>query len=663
MNRIAALALFVFALLAGVPAHADPLMAKVYPEWSPFMKAETADPTGLITEARKLMAANPARVADVLKNAASSADPLQKRIALGLLADALYQRGGNAMFEAARGYRALLLDNPPADFLPWLLFMDANVKKILGFTGEARAAFGDAMKYGEKQWSPALLFNLSALEVEVGNYNAAIGNLEDWLGRYKGQAGTAMVLYMLAESYAARNGTGQSIAAWEEAKALEPNGWLARPEIAYKVAEQLQSVGRQEEAAHELEKVGEKAPGSQEAGKSRLATGEMWVQKGNIELAARAYAQLADEKPPPDQLEEAYLRLALLGVLYADEIELKDPFPAYKEFYRPRERFDDVLAKSKSAERRQLAEYGIGELERKEGNEEKAIESLIRAFKNYPETPMSGRAFERFMEVLETSMAADVERPDFQSAANLFETYRETARWSPQRDLGVIHFHAGRAYIGMGQTTKGKKLLEDALFMGTRAVDHTFIKEELLRARMGERDENAFVEWLGLHPDDGEARLTLARLKVGKGEAATARAEYGELLAKEKDPAKKVELMRESDRLSPVDPQAALKAIEGRKKLLAKNPEAGNREDLQEARLKFATGKHAEAAAALEKIPDLTPDDVYILGVSYRSLGRDEKAREIFAKLAKERPDPLLGDLAKFHLDAMELSRREQGGR
>lgn len=659
-KAVLALASFLLICVAGV-SRADPLLAKVFPEWSPFMSMETADPTGLITEARKLMATNPARVADVLKSNISTADPVQKRIAQGLLADALYQTGGKAIFEAAKGYRAMIVDNGPPETLPWLLFMDGNVKKILGFTGEARASLIDATKYGEKPWSAAILFNLSALELEVGNYNAAIADLEEWLAKYKGQAGTPMVLYMLSEANVGRNAVISALAAWDEARALDPDGWLARPEIGYKAAEALQAVGRQDEAARELEKMGQKAPGSQEAGKSRLAAGEMWVQKGRIDLAAAAYAQLADEKPTPDQLEEVYLRLALLGALYSDEVELTEPYPAYKEFYRPRPRFEEVLAKSKNSERRQLAEYGIGELDKKDGEEEKAIAALIRAFKNYPQTPMSGRAYDKFMEIFELEMAHRIERGEFAEAAKLFEEHRETARWSEQRDLGLIHYNAGRAYIGMGQSTKGKKLLEDALFMGTAAVDHQTIKEELLKARMNDREEAAFTEWLTYHPDDAEARVTLARLKAAKGDVASAKSEYGEVLAKEKDPARRVELLRESDRLAPVDAQAALKTVESRKKLLAKNPEAANREDLQEARLKFATGKHAEAIALFEKIPDLTSEDRYVLGVAYRSTGKDEKAAAIFRELVKEKPDPLLADLAKFHLDAMELAKKEQG--
>lgn len=652
-------ALLLLLLLLPVAAFADPLLAKVFPAWSPFVSTPVKDPTGMIGEARKMIFTDPARVAEVLKGAGNALDREQKRMVDGLLADALYQRGGNSLYEASRAYRVIITGNPDPSDVSWLRFMEGNVRKIMGYTAEARYSYEEVLRGAEKPWTASAIFNLGVIALETGDNLTAVNYFEDWLGRYRGQAGTALVLYCLVEAYSEVRDPVRALAAYDEAKRLEPDGWLVRPEIGYRISEELQAVGKLEEAATELAKLGKTAPGTAEGGKSRLAIGEMWVQKGRIDQAARVYAELVDEKPGADQLEEVQLRLALLGVLYSDEIELTEPFPAYKEFYRPEQRFLEILAKSRSSERKQLAEFGMGELWKKRGEIDKSLEAYARAFQKYPQTPMSGRAYEHFLETVEKGMQEELDRADFAGAARLFETYLPTARWSPQRDLGLMHFLAGKAYVGLGSVTQGKKMLEDALYMGTPAVEPALIREELAKIQVREKDATAMVEWVRTHPDDLAMKLELARKLAARGESPAARELFAEVIKKTDDPAQKLNLIRESDRLAKADVDTALKALGSRRTILAKSPEsAGNAEDLQEARLRFAAGEYAKAIPLLEKL-NLAPEDRYILALSYRATGREEMALNLFKSIKESNPDPLTADLVKFHLEMAELSAKE----
>lgn len=650
------------ALLAAGTAFAAPIIAKVKPEWSPFMTAQVSDPTGLVGEARRLIHTDPARVSEVLKSVPQPDDPRQKKVIQGLLADALYQRGQNSIFEAARIYRSLIVGNGDPAFMPWLKFMDANVKKILGFTGEARFAYEEALKTAEKTWEASAAFDLALLDLETGDNSSATQGMEKWLERWQGENGTATVLYGLVEAYVELKELPRARKAYDEARAIDPNGWLARPEIGHRIAEMLEAAGKHDEAAVELEKIGAGRAGTEEGGKSRLATGEMWVEKGQIEPAAIAYAQLVDEKPPPDQLEEAQLRLALLGVNYRDTLELKDPYPAYKEFYRPRQRFEEVLSKSAVTERRQLAEFGLGELERQGGDEKKALEHYERAFQKYPQNFMSGRAYERFIETLEKGIEKKAAAGDAAGGVALYEKYTESAKWAPQRDLGLLNYHAGRAYIGAGMVSQGRKLLQDALYMGTRGVEQSAIKEEILRADVSEKNPSAMAEWIKTHPQDVETKLEYARIMAAKADPGKAVAAYNDALAAIKEPALRIEVTRERDILGVTDTQSALKALSARKTFLDKNPGApGNREELQEARLRFANGEYQRVIALLEKEGELKTEDRYILALSYRSTAKNEKAAELFKTLAGDKSDPVISGLASFHLDVMALEKSERG--
>jgi tetratricopeptide (TPR) repeat protein len=452
----------------------------------------------------------------------------------------------------------------------------------------------------------------------------------------------------------------------DEGLRLGAEDWLVRPEIGYRLAEELKKANRMEEAVALLDKIAVRYPGASTAAHARLLGGTFWEDLGKPELAARAYAELIDQKPTPDDEEAARLRLALLGVQYADTVNLTEPLPGYRDFYRPQPRLEAVF-NGRNVERKQMALFGLAEYERKIGVPEKAIDMYISTFKQYPETPVSGRAYERFMDFFEERLAAENASGNYLKTIETYEKYKPFALWTTTRDVGGLSLRAAEAYRALGSPRLARTMYEDALLSGTRAAAHEELAQEILKTRVDQNEPEAYTAWLATHPDDIPIRLKLARSLKTQGNAEEARVEYRKAANSEKNQEAKLAILQEADLLlnqgDNVDER--LKAVEDRRKILEKDKKAppASAERITEARLLFAGGKHTEALKLLEKIENPGPEDRYLTGLCYRALGRNVEAKALFEKLVAEKADPLVADLAAMHLSVMSLQDVEASGR
>ncbi|MEW6489030.1 MAG: hypothetical protein AB1578_14080 [Thermodesulfobacteriota bacterium] len=661
MKRFLALALLGAALLCSAPASAR-LLARVEPGWSPFARGPVAQElTSLVSEARGLLGTDPERVAFVLARSPVQDGP-PGRLLQGLRADALYQVGGEAVFEAQRLYRSLETGTGDPAELAWVRFMLANIHRGLGFDREAEAGYREALGGPEGPWTPALRFDLAALAHEGGRTAEARDAFLSWLQAYPEEPGRALVLYLLGEAEAALGTEPAARLRFREARALEPQGWLVRAETGHALAEGLLRDGHAGDAVQVLETLAESRHGTWEGARAQLRVGEIWEARGDVARAARTYAVLLAGGTTLEGAREAVLRLALLGAEHADRVDLTEPFPAYRVFYRPQPSLEEIAA-ARDPLAAQRALRGLAGLARREGRELEALSLLVRVFRTYPETPESGRAYEDFVTALEGHLTARLAASAFAEVALTYETFREAAAWVPTRETGPLASAAAEAYEALGTPSLARTLYEELQARGTRALAPPELEARILRTRAAEGDLQA-LRRLAQTRRDWRAYRALARREASSpsspssGNRDQARRTYLEAIGVAPGPSEKAELLAEADGLLAPERSAAdlLEALQSRRRAWETLPpgpereawEAGER--LPEGRLRYALGEARTAASLLRGVSELGPEDRYVLALAERAAGRPAEARALWEALAAEGA-PLFSGLARVHLD------------
>ena len=650
--------------LAGRVAAAG-LLAEVDPAWSPFVRS--VPPPGfepLVREARELLAADPQRVARVLGKAlAAGGAPRQVR---GLRADALYQVGGDALWQAERGYRGLLKEDLPPVEASWCRFMLGNIQKGLGFPEAAEVEYRQALPEAREPWRAALRFNLGALLLETGRPAEAARELGAWVRDYPRAPGRALALYLLGEALERSGEPARAAQRFREAEALDPEAWRVRPETGHAMARTLLQEGEPARATTVLETLAGAYRGTPEAEAALLESGRIWEREGNIPAAARAYARLLDEGAGADAAREARLRLALLGVEHADRVELTEPFPAYRIFYRPRPTLEEI-AGGRDPKAAQRALEGLARLARKRGAVDEALRLLARVFEEYPESPESGRAYEAFMDLLAEGVGGRLRSGDPVGAAMLFERFRASTRWVPTRDVGGLLVLAGEAYEAAGAPGLARDLYREARARGTRALPARELAARILRTRAAEGEPDAVRQEAELHPKDWRAQLAWARVLADQGSAEEARRAYGRALAAAPGPAVRYRIRVEADRVGrrSAPTRKLLAELEGREGLWARLPRA--RRDglvpppvIAGPRLRFALGRYGEVLEAYGAAGDLDDADRFLLGLARARVGDPAGAREAWAALAEDGAPPY-GPLGALLLEIDDLLESRGG--
>jgi len=643
------------ALLLAGQAQAR-LLARVEPGWSPFAQGAVADEVrSLVAEARSLLGTDPARVAFILGKT-----PLPEgasgRVLRGLWADALYQVGGDGLFEAQRLYRGLETESPEPAETAWVRFMLANTHRALGFDREADALYRSAAQGPEGAWTPALAFDRAALALDAGRAPEARDGLRAWIERYPGEPGRPLALYLLGEAEATLGDAAAAREHFREARVLAPDGWLVRAGAGYALAELLRGEGRIDEATVLLETLAAAREGTAEAAQARLSIGEIWESRGEVARAARSYARLLEEGTTPEAAREARLRLALLGAEHASRVELTEPFPSYRVFYRPAPALAEV-AGGREPLAAQRALQGLAGLARREGRVEEALGMLVRVFREYPESAESGRAYEAFMAGLEGLLAERLAAGAYGDVVVLFGAMKGPVAWAPTRETGSLAVQAADAYEALGTPALARSLYEGLLARGTRALSPQELKARILRTRAAEGDPEA-LRSLAQAPKGWRALLSLARSRAASGAADEARRAFLEAVRMAPGPAEQAAILAEADAL--LAARAAtpelLEALRRRRSLwetLAPGPgraewEAHGR--VVEGRLRYAAGEPGAAAALLREVPDPGPEDRYLLALAERASGQPGRAQDGFRALAGGN-SPLFAGLARMHLE------------
>lgn len=645
------------ALLCSAPVHAR-LLARVEPGWSPFARGEVGEGVrSLVTEARGLLPSDPERVAFILGRA-----PLPEpgsrdgKVLRGLRADALYQVGGEAVFEAQRLFRSLETGGADAAELAWVRFMLANIHRGLGFEREAESQYREAQRGPEGPWTPALWFDLAALALESGRTAEARDAFLSWLQAYPAEPGRPLVLYLLGEAEAALGNEAAARVRLRDARALAPDRWLVRAETGHALAEGLLRDGHTGEAVGVLEALAESRHGTDEGARAQLRVGEIWEARGDVVRSARTYAELLAGGTTLAAAREAVLRLALLGAEHADRVDLTEPFPAYRIFYRPEPSLEEIVA-ARDPLAAQRALRGLAGFARRQGRVEESLGLLVRVFRTYPESPESGRAYEDFMAALERHLTARLTAGAFAEVVLAYETFREAAAWVPTRETGLLTVAAAQAYEALGTTSLARALYEELQARGTRALEPPELDARILRTRAAEGDPQA-LRRLAETKKDWRAFRALARREAASGEGDRARRTYLEALGAAPGPSEKAELLAEADALLAPKNSAAglLEALQRRRRVWETLPPGPEREvweaagRLPEARLRYALGEARTAAGLLRAVPELGPEDRYLLALAERAGGRPAEARALWEALAAEGA-PLFSGLARVQLD------------
>ncbi len=657
------------ALALASAAAAGQLVARVEPGWSPFVRGPVpTDARDLVSEARALLPEDPGRVAEILAGVEVPRDA--RRTVTGLRADARYFAGGEGVWEARRLYRALSQEDLAPDEDAWVAFMLGHIQKGLGFPEAARTEFQRALQGPPGPWRPALTFDLAVLDLEAGRYPQARDGLRQWLAAFPDQPGRAVVLYLLAECAVALGDDGAALERFSEARALDPGGWKVRPRTGYALADLLERTGRPAEAAGVFDAIAAAEPGTPEAAEARLRAGALWESRGDVVRAARTYALLIDEGTTDAGALEARLRLALLGVYHADEVELTEPLPAYRVFYRPEPTLRQIVDGRADAAAAQRAVVGLAELAWRAGDRERSLVLLARAFETYPETAESGRAYESFMDRLDAHLARLLEAGDAARAVEAFAAFRRATRWVPNRDVGNLVLRAAEAYERLGAYGLAREQYAYLLRIGTRAASRRDLERRILRDRVREGEPEAIKRWAGSEGDWG-SQLELGRVLAGEGDRAGARAAFARALDGAPGPREALTVMFQAARyeVTMADVKTLLKALERRRSAWRKLPEGDERTDLErggrlvEARLRFAAGDRKGAVRAWQEAGAAgEAADRFLRALADDRLGRSDRALAGWDELAGS-DDPVYAPLAALEAALARLRARAEAQR
>ncbi|MHB8766757.1 MAG: tetratricopeptide repeat protein, partial [Deferrisomatales bacterium] len=585
------------------------------------------------------------------------------RLVRGLRADALYFSGGAGVLEAQRAYRELAASGPEADEAAWRWFRVGTTHQGLGFGREAETAYQTAASGPPGPWTAALVFDQAVLALEAGRHAEARERLLAWLARYPREPGRALVLALAGECDAALGDPAGALSRFDESRRLDGAAWLVRPQAGFALAGLLRQAGRPGPAVEVLDALAASAPGTAEAARARLEVGSIWEAEGKPGQAARAYARILDEGPTPDEGREALLRLALLGVAHGRQVKLTEALPGYRVFYRPRPTLEEFAA-GREPQRAQRAQRGLASLARADGDVRGALVVLARAFRDYPESPESGRAYEEFMGLLEAHLAERLAAGAHGEVVELYEALRGPMGWAATRDTGAVAARAAEAYEGLGAPASARRVYEAMAARGTRYLAAEELGARVVRTRAREGDLDALRERVGRDPG-WEARRDLARALDRGGDPGSAARLYREAAEATPGPAQKLAALAEADRLAPpgAPPARLLEGLEVRRGVWRALPPGAERDTWEahgrivEARLRFSAGDWAGVVRAFGSPEGLAAADAYLLALAESRSGRPERARQLWSSLASG-SDPTFSPLATLQLQVLDLLGR-----
>ncbi len=642
-------------LLWAAPVGAAQLLALVAPQWSAFQRsAVPAGAASLVAEARALVASDPTRVAEVLAGVGTA-----PAVVRGLAADAGYFLGGDSVFAAQRTYGELLAGALTPEEQSWVRFMLGNIHKGLGFLEEAEAEYRAAAQGPPGPWSASLAFDLAVLDLERERWPAARDGLSAWVAENAGAPGEALAMALLAEAEVALDNLDAARGWRSRARSLDPDAWRVRPETGMALAELARRDGDTRAAVQLLDAVAELAPGSAQGARARLAAGAIWEEAGAVADAVRVYAVLLDGGATAEEGREARLRLALLGVAHAAGLELTEPYPAYRVFYRPQPTLEEFAA-GRDPAAAQRALRGLATLAFQADAAEQGLHTLARVFQDYPESAESGRAYEAFMDLLAAELRRRLGAGQAADVVRLYAAFRPAVDWAPTRDVGTVAVLAAQACEALGATGEARSLYEEMRAAGSRVLSEAELRARSERTRAVEGDLDAIRAW-ARRPDAGwRSRYALGMALAAAGDPEGARAALLEAARLAAERGDQLELLAQADRFLPaaVDNGARLRALLVRRQVWREVPPGADRAAwephlaLSEARLRVAAGDFAGALRAYRAAPALAPEDRYLLALAEARSGDPEAARRRLAALAGDATG-LFSRLATLHLDLL----------
>lgn len=659
MSLLTCLALGATAQIA-----AAGLLARVEPSWSPFYRsAAPVEIANLVSESRDLLTSNPTRVLQILAQA-QPREGNAARLLQGLRADAAYQVGGTTLQDARRLYRALAAASPDPEQQAWALFMEASILQGLGLGQEAAAAYARARAWEGGPWSPALEFNAAVLLLESARYGEAREALTAWLASHPRQPGRDLVLYLAGECAARGNDPERALALFAEARRGAPLAWTVRPQSGHLLADLLVEQGRVPAAVELMEDLAAAAPGTEAASGALLRAGTLWADVGRIADAAKSYARLIDLGPTPAEGREARLRLALLGVEYADQTDLNEPYPAYRLFYRPRPTLEEFVA-GRDPTAAQRALLGLATLEERAGRLPDSLALLARAFRAYPESTRSGLAYERYMDLLERHLTDQLRQGATLAVVDHYLVARPAIGWAPTRDTGPVQLLAARAYELLGAPAEARTVYQRVRSGGTRTLTPEQLDERILYTQVLERDPDALRRWVSGHPRDRSAHLELARSLVRQEKLDEAKVFFRRAETLSATDAERLDARAQAQRLDALtaDASVMLEQLRQRQDLWRRLPDGPERrawsaaDALTGARLQFATDDYAGAAEGLADISERSAADTYWLAAAQLRRNRWTEAAPLLQQLAAG-GDPVYRDLAAVRQRTVELTRQ-----
>jgi len=422
-----------------------------------------------------------------------------------------------------------------------------------------------------------------------------------------------------------------------------------------------------EEAVALLDTLARDRAGTQEAARARLLAGEVWESRGEVVQAARVYGALLDRGPTQEEGREALLRLALLGSEHASRVELTEPFPAYRVFYRPGPSLEEFAA-GRDPLQAQRALRGLARLSLGDGRVEEALLHFSHAFLDYPESPESGRAYEGFVSTLEAHLAARLGAGAYADVVGVYEALKKTVAWVPTRETGLLDLRAAEAYAALGAPALAGEIYEKLLARGTPAVGADELRRRLTATRAARGDLEALARRAGAAPQY-PAFLALARALAGAGGRDRARRAYLDAARVAPGAREKAAALEEAAAL--LIPGATNQELW---QALAQRREAGQglppgeeraardaRDRLLAARLRFALGDAEGAARLYRDLQNLGAEDRYVMAVAEKRAGHGDRAAELLRALAGD-GGALFGDLARLHLEVGGLLRTPSRG-
>ncbi len=627
MIRAAAALLAVGAVLLAARPEAA-VLARVDPGWSPF-RAAPADPGG--------------------------------RAERGARADELYRAGAGTAGEARSAYRELLGEPLDPAEQAWVRFMLGNLARLAGAADEAEAQYRAASAGPRGPWSAALDFDRAVLALEAARFGEARQGLLSWLRDYRGEAGEAVVLSLLGEVEAALGDPGSAAARFEEALRKDPESWRVRPETALAWLRLLRASGRDGRVRDLADALAAAPVTTPEGVRTVLLAGGFFEAEDDVPAAARLYARVLDqEERDGREMGRVRLQLALLGVAHADEVDLVEPYPAYRLFYRPGPALEE-LAADPDPELAQGALLGLAESARRDGRTRRALQLRSRAFREYPQGPMAVAAYEEFLSLLEAHLRDLGARGELAELVAVYQDFIVAALWVPARELGGASLLAAEAYEELGAPALAREVYEELRARGTRVVHTDELRVRILRTRAADGDPQALQS---LAEDGGgwSERVAWARRLVSTARPDEASAQYRRAAEGAPGPAERFAVLEESPLAwaAGASAEELLDALEERKRVFVSLPseaEEGARENhvrRVEGRARFALGEFERAESLLAGAGPDDAADVYLAALGAERSGHRERAADLLRAL-ESAGDPVFSRLASIRRRCAEL--------